>query len=84
MTVGLARDFFFWCAIVNYGVLLLWFLAFTFAHESLHRLHSRWFKLSIAHFDAIHYSGMALYKIGVLILNVAPYIAVRVIMSHGS
>jgi hypothetical protein len=30
--------------------------------------------------DAIHYSGMALYKICTLVLNVAPYIAVRVIM----
>lgn len=84
MTISLARDFFFWCAIANYGVLLLWFIAFTSAHELLYRLHARWFKLSIAHFDAIHYSGMAFYKIGVLVFNVAPYIALRVIMSRGS
>lgn len=84
VTINFVRDFFFWCAVVNYSVLLLWFLAFMLAHESLYRLHARWFQLSVEEFDAIHYSGMALYKICTLVLNVAPYIAVRVIISHGS
>jgi hypothetical protein len=84
VTITFVRDLFFWCAVVNYGILVLWFLAFKFAHDSLHRLHAKWFKLSDVHFDAIHYSGMALYKICVLVFNVAPYIAVRVLMGHGS
>jgi hypothetical protein len=84
VSIDLVRDFFFWCAVVNYAVLLLWFFAFVFAHDWLYRLHARWFQLSVTQFDAIHYSGMALYKISTLVLNVAPYIAVRVIMSHGS
>ena len=83
MTITALRDFFFWCAIVNYGILFLWFLAFTYAHDSLYRLHAKWFKLSVANFDALHYSGMALYKICVLVFNAAPYIAVRMIISHG-
>ncbi|MGJ0484794.1 MAG: DUF6868 family protein [Methylomicrobium sp.] len=42
------------------------------AHASIYRLHTRWFKLSVETFDAIHYSGMAIYKVGVLLFNVAP------------
>jgi len=81
MPVGVLRDLFFWCGVVNYGVLVLWFIVFLVAHAGLYRLHAKWFQLSAEHFDAIHYSGMVAYKIGILLLNVAPYIAVRVVLS---
>jgi len=83
MTIAIFRDFLLWCAIVNYAVLFGWFLAFTFAHRSLYRLHARWFRLSENQFDVIHYSGMAAYKIATLSLNVAPYIALRIATSDG-
>jgi hypothetical protein len=82
MPIGFLREFFFWCAAVNYGVLVFWFLAFLIAHAWLYRLHARWFQVSVAQFDAIQYSAMAAYKVGILLLNVAPYIAVRIILSH--
>jgi hypothetical protein len=82
ITIAILPDFLLWCAIVNYAVLFGWFLAFAFAHRSLYRLHARWFQLSENQFDVIHYSGMAGYKIAVLSLNVAPYIALRIAISH--
>jgi hypothetical protein len=78
MTIAILRDFLLWCAIVNYAVLIVWFLAFTFAHGWLYRLHTKWFRLSENQFDVIHYSGMAVSKIAALSLNVVPYIALRV------
>jgi hypothetical protein len=83
MTIAILRDFLLWCAIVNYAALLSWFLAFTFAHRSLYQLHARWFRLSANQFDVIHYSGMAVYKIAALSLNLAPYIALRIATNHG-
>jgi hypothetical protein len=68
-----------WCTVINYGVLIWWFLAFTLAHDWLRRLHNRWFRLSAEQFDAIHYGGMAIYKIGVLLFNLVPYIALRIV-----
>lgn len=65
------------CAIINYAILLLWFLAFVLAHDRLYLLHGRWFRLSVEQFDMIHYAAMALYKIGVLLVNVAPWIALH-------
>ncbi len=84
LTLAVLRDFLLWSAIVNYAVLLLWFLAFVLAKPSLRRLHGKWFQLSENQFDVIHYSGMAVYKIAVLSLNVAPYIALRLAASQGT
>jgi hypothetical protein len=61
---------------VNYAVLIIWFLAFMVAHDKLYRVHAKWFRLSLDAFDAIHYAGMAVYKIGILLINVAPLVAV--------
>lgn len=46
MSIEIAPDVLLWCAAINYGVLLWWFLFFNFAHDWMHRLHGRWFRLS--------------------------------------
>jgi len=66
------KPFLLYCTLINYAVLLVWFAAFSLAHDFVYRLHSRWFALSVETFDAIHYGGMAVYKIGILLLNLAP------------
>lgn len=66
-----------WCLCINYLVLFIWFGVFVFAHQWIYRLHSRWFALSIETFDAIHYSGLAVYKIGILLFNLAPLLALH-------
>lgn len=78
MTVELIRDFLLWCTVINLGLLLWWFLFFTLAHDWTYRLHSRWFDLPAQRFDAIHYTGMAILKIGILFFNLVPYIALRI------
>jgi len=72
-------DFLLWCTILNYLVLLLWFSAFSLAHEWMFKLHGRWFRLTAAQFDALHYGGMAAYKVGILLLNLVPYIALQIV-----
>lgn len=65
------------CTLFNYAVLILWFAVFTFAHDWLYRLHSRWFKIPVETFDTIHYAGLAIYKIGILLFNIAPLVAMH-------
>lgn len=77
-------DFLLWCTILNYLVLVLWFMAFRLAHEWLFKLHGRWFHLTTAQFDVLHYAGMAVYKVGILLLNLVPLIALNIIARHGS
>lgn len=72
------RDVLVWSLVVNYGILLVWFVMFSLAHDTVYRLHTRWFRLSRETFDALNYGGMAVFKIGVLLLNVAPLLALLI------
>jgi hypothetical protein len=78
MSVEMARAFFGWCAVIKYGVLLWWFLVFVSAHDWI-RVHGRWFRLPAEHFDAIHYGGMAIYKLGIFLFCLAPFLALLII-----
>jgi len=79
MTLDTLRETLLWCAVLNYGVLLGWCLQFTAAHDWLHRRHARWFRLSPERFDAIQYIGMAMYKIAIVLFNLVPYLALRLV-----
>ena len=39
----------------------------------------QWFKMPRETFDAIHYSGMAFFKIMVFVFNAVPYIALLIV-----
>ncbi|MBN2189697.1 MAG: hypothetical protein JW728_00610 [Candidatus Aureabacteria bacterium] len=78
MTVDTLRAALGWCSIINIGMLLWWSLFFIFARDWIYKIHSRWFKLTPEKFDAIHYSGMAFYKICIFIFNVVPYFALLI------
>ena len=54
---------------------MIWFLAIIFARDWIKQVHGKWFNLSDETFDAIHYGGMAIYKIGILLFNLVPLIA---------
>ncbi|MDQ1322150.1 MAG: hypothetical protein QG655_3395 [Actinomycetota bacterium] len=70
------RRILIWSLVANYAILLIWFSVLAWAHDWIYRLHTRWFQLSRQTFDALHYGGMAAYKIGVLLFNLAPLVGV--------
>jgi len=74
MDIETLRDLLLYCTIVNYAIITLWFCAFVFFHDAIHRLHGRWFQLTPERFDLVSYAGMALYKIGVLLFNLVPWL----------
>ena len=75
MTIETARQFFLTCTVINMAMLLSWFALFVVGHDWLRGLHGKWFKLSDESFDAIHYAGMAFYKLSIFLFNLVPYIA---------
>ena len=68
--------------IINYVVLFFWFGVFVVAHDWLLNLHGRLFRLSEERLNSIHYLGMAIYKIGILLFNLIPYIALSIVSHH--
>jgi len=79
MSLDVLRSFLLWCTVINYGVLLVWFLFFTFGRDWIQRIHGQWFHLSGDQFDALHYAGMSVYKIGILLFNLVPFLALCIV-----
>ena len=79
MSIEVVRGVLLWCAIMNFGLLAVWSLLFVMPHEWVYRLWSRWFRLSIEQFDAVNFAGIVLYKVGILLFNLIPYIALRIV-----
>jgi hypothetical protein len=79
MTLESIRAALAWCTVLSLAMLTLWFLFFVMAHGFMYRYHTKWFKMSIETFDAIHYGGMALFKLGIILLNLVPYLALRIV-----
>ena len=79
MSIWVTRWFLLWCSVINYGILLVWFVFLTFAHDWIDLLHGKWFRLPIEQFTAIHYAGMFIFKIGIIPLKLVPYVALRIV-----
>ena len=74
MTIDVLKTFLGWCTIINYGLLIIWFLLFVFARPWLHQMHSEWFNISDENFDLIHYVLMSFYKFNIFLFMLIPYI----------
>ncbi|MGR9100374.1 MAG: DUF6868 family protein [Gammaproteobacteria bacterium] len=78
MSLEMIREILGWCTLINFALLTFWFAVFALARSRIYRLHSKWFALSEERFDAIHYAGMAFFKLSIFLLNLAPYLALRI------
>ena len=78
MTIEAVRRVLLWCTVINYGILVVWFLVFLLAHDWMYQFHGRWFHLSVDQFDMLHYAGMSVYKLGIILLDLVPYIALHI------
>lgn len=79
MDLDFWRQFLLYSLLINYGILVLWFLLIVFARNWVKGIHGRWFQLSDTTFDAIHYGGMAVYKIGIFLFYLVPFITLCLI-----
>ena len=68
-----------WCTVINFGFMMLWSLAFVVAHDFVYQVHSTMFSLSSERFDELHYQLLGFFKLSVILLNLVPYIALRII-----
>ena len=80
MQVELLRDVLAWCALINYVVIIIWWLIFSLAHDWIFGLHSRWFRIARERYDAIHMVSLAFYKICIFVFNLVPYLVLRALI----
>lgn len=79
MNLELLQSVLGWSALINYVLLIIWFVVYWCCAERVYQLHSRWFALSREQFASIHYGCMALYKIFIFMLFLAPYLALYLV-----
>ena len=80
MTAEIFQSVLGWCAIINYAILVLWFLVLVYAKDWVYKTHGRWFDIPHDQFDVIHYQLMGVYKFGIFLLNLIPYLVLRFIV----
>ena len=79
MTIETARRFFLFCSVINYVVLIVWAVPVMFWRDRFYRLWSVWFRFSPEQLDMINVGGMSLYKIGIILFNIVPCIALYLV-----
>lgn len=79
MNIEKLRYLLFLCTILNYGFVVVWFLLVVLARQPLYVIWGKWFHLSGEQFDRLNFTGMMLYKVGILLFNLVPLIALYII-----
>ena len=79
MTMELLRVLLGWCTVINFGILIIWLLFFLLGRKFIAKWHGSFFSIPEEQINAIHYKGIAYYKIGIILFNFVPYLALVII-----
>lgn len=70
--------FFGWCALVNIGILTITGLALILGGEQIAKIHGAMLGLDAKELRSAYFRYIANYKLLVIVLNLVPYIAIRI------
>lgn len=76
--ITIVTTFLGWCAVINMGVLAfstLWLMAF---RDISKRIHSSMMNVDADALDAMYFQYLGNYKIAVIVFNIAPYLALKI------
>ncbi len=79
MNVEIARAVLGWCTVINCGILLFWAVFTMVSRDWQSRLHGKFYGLSVEQFNALNWVAMVLFKMGIILFNLVPYIALRIV-----
>lgn len=79
MDLGVVTAVFGWMLVVNLGVYLLGAAVIVFAGDRAARLEARITGVPEAEWPRIFVDYLSRYKIAILVFNLAPYVALRVV-----
>jgi hypothetical protein len=79
MDIHTLTKFFMWCTIINAAMLVFWSVMFLLALDFVYSMHSKWFHISRETFNVAIYSFLGFFKIGFLVFNVVPYVALLIV-----
>jgi len=77
LTLAQITAFLGWCTLINLGFYLVAVIFVIGMKDWLMRTHSRMFRIDKTALPRIYMDYLARYKIAILVLNLAPYLALR-------
>jgi len=77
MNMEAMRHFFAWCSVINYAILILW-CVLTLWVPGWRSIVTRLFGQADEKFGALNFAGIMYYKLGIILFNLVPYIALRI------
>ena len=80
MTLEVFTSFLAWCTLINLVFLLIWFFFLTAGGSWMRRMHRKWFALTDEDFAAVHYKMLAYFKLLWVMLNLTPYLVLRLFL----
>lgn len=78
LSIESITSFLGWCAVINTGVLILSSALLIAFMQPIINLHSKLFGLEKENLPLAYFQYLGNYKIAIFILNIVPYIALRV------
>ena len=74
----MTKNFFMWCTIVNYGLLMFWSLFYIFWPKAMARLLEKGLQKKVQNFDSLNIWGLTFYKILIIVFNLVPWISLSI------
>lgn len=79
MTLEQMTQFFGWCAILNIAMLAIAAAIVIWQQKWILKIHSGMFGVPKQDLSIVYFKYLAYYKIAILVFNLAPYFALRII-----
>ena len=79
ITIEVLTELLGWTTVINVAVLLLSTLGVVAMRDTIAAIHSKLFGLDEKDLGRAYFQYLALYKIAIIVLNIAPYIALKII-----
>ena len=79
MTLETLTTFLGWCTIINFGLLAVAALVIVLMRGSILDIHASMFKIKENELSNAYFQYLANYKILVIVFNLVPYLALRII-----
>ena len=83
ISIDTLTSFFGWCAILNIAMLSLTVVLVTVFREGLIKIHTRMFGVDRKNLEVIYFQYLGHIKIAIFMLNLMPYIALKIIHAAG-
>jgi hypothetical protein len=79
MDIRTLTEFFKWCTIINVAIFIFSAIMIVAVSDFIYRAHGQLFHMPREAFDVVIYSFLGLYKIVILVFNLVPYVALRIV-----